>query len=228
VAAAAAPSVGRVPLNLVLGDKAGDPRIRVTRELLKDTKIVLIGGTSHVGKSTLGRSLADDLGWNYLSTDQLARHPGRPWKVSDRQVPDDVAEHYTSLSTRGLVDSVLLHYRNNVWPIINAIVRSRMNNPFDHGLVVEGSAILPELVSEAAYARVSTIWLTAPASLIKERILHSSEYEIRTATERRLIDSFIQRTVAIDRFLKHSTEINRQCYLDASSADVFETLRSLS
>ena len=70
-------------------------------------KLILIGGTSHVGKSTVGRRLAEDLGWNYLSTDQLARHPGRPWRADGGQIPDDVAEHYSSLSVSDLVDTVL-------------------------------------------------------------------------------------------------------------------------
>ncbi|MEL7245323.1 MAG: 2-phosphoglycerate kinase, partial [Cyanobacteria bacterium J06573_2] len=49
-------------------------------ELINDkTRIILIGGSSHVGKSTLAQSLANKLNWNYISTDKLARHPGRPW-----------------------------------------------------------------------------------------------------------------------------------------------------
>ena len=52
-------------------------------------KLILIGGTSHTGKSTLARQLAEELGWNYLSTDQLARHPGRPTTMMPiQQQPD--------------------------------------------------------------------------------------------------------------------------------------------
>ena len=190
-------------------------------------KLILIGGTSHVGKSTLGRRLAEEWEWNYLSTDQLARHPGRPWQVGDRKVPDDVVEHYTKLTVPELVDSLLQHYRSNVWPIIDAIVHSRLNNPFDVGLVFEGSGILPELVGAAAYPRVGAVWLTAPEQLIAERIKDSSDYEARTADERRLIDAFVDRSIAIGGFLQHSAEASGQSFLDASAADVFERLRSL-
>jgi len=69
-------------------------------------KLVLIGGTSHAGKSTPARRLAGDLGWDCLSTDQLARHPGRPWRA-DQPVPEDVVAHYRELSDSELVDSVL-------------------------------------------------------------------------------------------------------------------------
>jgi len=190
--------------------------------------LILIGGTSHVGKSTLGHRLAEELGWNYLSTDQLARHPGRPWRVGDRQIPDDVADHYTRLSVSELVESVLSHYRGNVWPIIDAIVRSRLNNPFDLGLVLEGSAILPDLLRTAGYTRVAAIWLTAPDSLITERIKRSSDYETITAKERGLVDAFLQRALAIDGMLRDSPDTNRQNLLDASSVDSSEVLRRLA
>ena len=45
----------------------------------EDTRVILIGGSSHTGKSTAAREIAGRLGWSHLSTDSLARHPGRPW-----------------------------------------------------------------------------------------------------------------------------------------------------
>ena len=76
-------------------------------------RVVFIGGTSHVGKSTLAESLAARLGWTRISTDTLARHPGRPWRPAPEKVPDHVAEHYLSLSVNELLKDVLRHYRVN-------------------------------------------------------------------------------------------------------------------
>jgi len=191
-------------------------------------KLILIGGTSHVGKSTLGRRLAEERAWDCLSTDQLARHPGRPWKVGEGRVPDDVVQHYTELSVPELAESVLLHYRNNVWPVVDAIIHSRLNNPFDIGLVLEGSAILPDMCSMAEYARVGAMWLTAPDHLIAGRIKQSSRYETSTAAERRLVDAFLERSIAFNRIIKDSAESNGQSVVDASSGTVFETLRSFT
>ena len=195
---------------------------------MNNSRLILIGGTSHVGKSTLGRRMAEELGWNYLSTDQLARHPGRPWRSDSSRMPDDVEDHYSHLSVAELVDSVLSHYRSNVWPIVDAIVRSRLNNPFDHGLVLEGSAILPDLIRRAGYSRVAAIWLTAPDHLITERIRETSSYETRSAAERRLIDAFIERTVAIDRILRESPDTNERNMLDASALEACELLALLA
>ncbi len=53
----------------------------------RDLRVILIGGSSNVGKSILAQSLALKLGWSHISTDSLARHPGRPWKAEPKTVP---------------------------------------------------------------------------------------------------------------------------------------------
>ena len=89
----------------------------------RDLRVVLIGGSSHAGKSTLAQSLASHLGWSCRSTDEgLAPHPGRPWQVKPREVPKHVADHYLSLSVDELITDVLRHYKGNVWPLIKDIV----------------------------------------------------------------------------------------------------------
>ncbi len=60
----------------------------------RNVAVLVIGGTSHTGKSTLGHSLASDLGWRHLSNDAIARHPGRPFR-GDSKVPGTLPEsHY--------------------------------------------------------------------------------------------------------------------------------------
>ena len=166
------------------------------------TRILLIGGTSHTGKSTLGQRVADELGWRYLSTDQLSRHPGRPWSLDDHPIPADVIEHYSTLSPSELLDAVTSHYTANVWPIVSAIVRCTLNNPYDRPLVFEGSGILPELLDDADFALTRAYWLTAPSSLIEARVHETSKYADRSADEMRLIDAFVARASAFNARLE--------------------------
>ncbi len=195
--------------------------------MTQQTKLILLGGTSHVGKSTFGRRLAEELNWNYLSTDQLARHPGRPWRSDASDVPDDVVAHFTTLTTHELSEAVLEHYRINVWPIVDAIIRSRLNNPFEHGLIFEGSAILPKMISEANYERVRAAWLTAPVPVITERLRANSEYDRRTPAERVLIDAFLQRSIALDEVFRDAARRTNQMVVDTSEDNAYPALRSL-
>lgn len=113
-----------------------------TNDSTNETRVILIGGSSHVGKSTLGQSLAVKLNWNYLSTDKLAQHPGRPWGNKNRKViPKHVEEHYRALSINDLFLDVLLHYEQNVFPQVETIIDSYTSDLLKKCLVLEGSAL---------------------------------------------------------------------------------------
>ena len=110
-----------------------------------ELRVILIGGSSHVGKSTLARSLRPRLGWGHISTDSLARHPGRPWRKDLQAVPKQVADHYLSLSVDELFADVLRHYRS-MWRDIEAMIISHATDTSTERLIFEGSALWPESV----------------------------------------------------------------------------------
>jgi len=158
-------------------------------------RVILIGGSSHSGKSALSESIAANLGWNRISTDTLARHPGRPWKPEPEKVPDHVAEHYLSLSVDELIVDVLHHYRVNLWPKVEKIVASHINDLFRGGLIIEGSALWPELVATLDSENIATLWLTASEEIFRQRIHNESQYHLKSLRERRMIDKFLERTL---------------------------------
>lgn len=159
-----------------------------------DVRVVLIGGTSNVGKSTVARAVADRLGFAYTSTDGLARHPGRPWRTPDREVPPHVAAHYGSLTTDELISSVLDHYAR-LWPRIEELVASHAaDGAAGPGLVLEGSALWPARVAELAVPRTGAVWLTADGAVVRARVHADGRYGDATAEERHLMDRFLART----------------------------------
>ena len=112
------------------------------KKSINETRVILIGGSSHVGKSTLAQYVAEKLGWNYLSTDKLARHPGKPWvQVNKKTIPEHVAEHYRTLSAEALFLDVISHYEKNVLPQVKILLFVLRNL-----LYLEGSALYPGLV----------------------------------------------------------------------------------
>ena len=147
-----------------------------------------------MGKSTLAQALASQLGWQVRSTDKLARHPGRPWQVAPKQVPPHVADHYLSLSPEALLADVLRHYRENVWPLVESIVRHHAMDCTMDRLIMEGSALLPELVATLTLDNVAAFWLTASDACFARRIYKGSRYETKSPREKRMIDQFLART----------------------------------
>ena len=179
-------------------------------------KVILIGGTSHVGKSSFGEVLAAHLGFNLLSTDQFARHPGRPWRDDDSELPIDVSSYFSLHEDNVLLSDVFTHYQDNVWPIVHAIITTRINNSFDGPLVLEGSAILPYLVAEFSGKPVQALWLVADSDLLISRIHDNSDYHNRNESEQLLIDAFVRRSLAFDAKLRALLSAEGESFIHAT------------
>ncbi|MGW8884511.1 hypothetical protein [Streptomyces sp. NPDC055749] len=162
---------------------------------MHDVRVVLIGGTSNVGKSTVARALADRLGFDCLSTDGLARHPGRPWRTPQWEVPAHVAEHYGSLTVDELIASVLDHYER-LWPRIEELIalRTAAADRAAPGLVLEGSALWPVRVATLEVPHTAAVWLTTSDAVVRSRVHAASRYTSATDEEKRLADKFLART----------------------------------
>lgn len=195
--------------------------------MLDDHKLLLIGGPSHVGKSTLAQSLASHLRWNYCSTDKLARHPGRPWQAKSKEIPKHVADHYQLLSADELIEDVLYHYRKNVWPLIKDIVTSHATDASSEKMVIEGSALLPELVVTLNFDNISTIWLTASNEFLRRRIYTASQYETKSLYEKMLIDKFSERNRLYNDRITDAANRLGLVSLDVEDASTTDELMSL-
>jgi hypothetical protein len=158
-----------------------------------DLSVVLIGGTSNVGKSTLAQALASRLGWSCVSTDSLGRHPGRPWTIADRPIPAHVAEHYLSLSIEDLTTEQLRHYAR-MWPVIRSLIETHTRDHDAGGLILEGSGVWPDRVTEISDPMVAAIWLTASTGTLRGRIHSASRYSELGDDGTVLVDKFVGRS----------------------------------
>ncbi|MFD4479967.1 hypothetical protein ACFWPU_28175 [Streptomyces sp. NPDC058471] len=169
-------------------------------------RVVLIGGTSHVGKSTVGQVVADRAGFEYRSTDRLARHPGRPWRTPDWEVPAHVAEHYRTLPVDELIASVLDHYER-LWPRIQELITEyAAGQGAGGGLVLEGSALWPDRVASLTAPHTAAVWLTAEESVVRARMYEGSRYMEAAAEEQHLIEKFLARTVRYQALMRTAVD----------------------
>ncbi|MCX4703558.1 hypothetical protein [Streptomyces sp. NBC_01373] len=157
-----------------------------------EVRVVLIGGTSHAGKSSVARAVAERLGFDCRSTDKLARHPGRPWHTAEWEMPPHVAEHYATLDVDDLIRSVLDHYAR-LWPRIEELITDRATGD-GPGLVLEGSALWPTRVTRMTVPHTRAVWLTVDDAVLGDRLRESARYAERTDRERYLVDKFLART----------------------------------
>ncbi|MGX1954077.1 hypothetical protein ACWIGY_27720 [Streptomyces anulatus] len=187
---------------------------------MRDVRVVLIGGTSNTGKSTVAGTVAERLGFEHRSTDGLARHPGRPWRTPEREVPPHVVEHYGTFTTDELLASVLDHYER-LWPRIEELIteRARAGAP---GLVLEGSALRPDRVTGLTVPRTATVWLTADDTALRDRVRAAGRYEVATDAERHLMDRFLARTVRYQAWMLDAVEAHGLDRVDTGGRTVTE------
>ncbi|MEI5033763.1 hypothetical protein RB201_16155 [Streptomyces sp. S1A(2023)] len=171
---------------------------------MRDVRVVLIGGTSNTGKSTVAEAVAERLGFEHRSTDGLARHPGRPWRTPEHEVPPHVAEHYGTLTTDELLASVLDHYER-LRPRIEELITDRAGAGAP-GLVLEGSALGPAWVARLTVPRTAAVWLTADDTVVRDRVRSPGRYEQATDAERHLMDRFLARTVRFQALMLDAVE----------------------
>ncbi|MGH3312184.1 MAG: hypothetical protein ACRDP3_16615, partial [Streptomyces sp.] len=127
-----------------------------------------------------------------LSTDGLARHPGRPWRTPEWEVPAHVAEHYGSLTVDEMITSVLDHYER-LWPQIEELITAAVNSA-GTGLVLEGSALWPVRVAQLAAPHTAAVWLTADDAVLRARVHAAGHYGEAAAEEQHLMEKFLART----------------------------------
>lgn len=178
---------------------------------------ILIGGTSHVGKSTLADRLAERLGWAQLSTDGLGRHPGRPWQ----DAPAPVLEFYERLSPETIHWFLGVHHEN-MWRQLRPMIEAERaaGRPF----VLEGAALRPAFVAPLLTTQVFGVLLHAPDAFLVERMRSAAAYETRGAAERVPIDAFIDRSLRENAALLAEAQEVGLRVVDASDAQAVADL----
>ena len=200
-------------------------------EAMQEFKVLLIGGSSHAGKSFLARSLGLSLGCEWLATDGLARHPGRPWLPDHQSVPTHVADHYLSLNAEKLLIDVLRHYKS-MWPEVKDLITAHASNPSSDWLILEGSALWPEQVANLNVDAVRAVWLNASDDLFESRILGDSQFHSADALGQMMIKKFLQRMLrynaemmrVVERLGLAHVEVQLGASMDQVSAEVLNCI----
>ena len=160
-------------------------------------KIILLGGSSNVGKSTIGNALATNLGWRCVSTDSLAKYPGRPWPRRKQKVPDQVSDNYLDSRADELVESLILHHRR-MSPLVAEFIWSFLKTTDDQRIVLEGSALWPFIAAGHRLKEIGAVWLTASPETLRSRIEEGSRYQNADEQSRAMMSRFLEKTILLD------------------------------
>ena len=96
-------------------------------------------------------------------------------------------------------------------------------------MVLEGSALWPDLVTSLDFDKTVAVWLTVSEDVFRQRIHAESLYSSKSLRERNLIDKFLKRTLAYNALMVDTASQHDFILLDVLQSDVVElTERCLS
>ena len=169
-------------------------------------KVVLIGGPTSVGKSTVARCIAARYQYNCIPTDDIGKairavttvqtHPAlHAFKDKDYQ------EYFATIS----VDLLINHARQSheiIWPALEMIIRTHAT--WGDPLVLEGYALWPDWVLAADFTSTGAVWLTFDDDLLEARIRSQASFYEGASDEQALIVNFLRRSSRFNQLMVES------------------------
>ena len=178
---------------------------------------ILIGGSSHVGKSTLANRLALELNRELVSTDCLGRHPGRPWP----NLRPQVAEYYSSLCDDTIHWFLKVHHEN-MWPRIRQVIEcfQLQATPF----IVEGAALRPEYMAQLDPNLARMVFLYAESDFLRARMRREAGYDNVERSMLPIIDKFIERSLRENEEMHEAARAATIPCFDVATPETVDTL----
>lgn len=137
--------------------------------------VILIGGVSGAGKTTLGKALANRLGAERLTVDDLAAgargittaesHPGLHG-MTQAVTGLNWIEYCISRSVEQLTSDATAEHLA-MWPAVQGVIRLHASK--GPQIVIDGWYFRPEMISELDNDNVASFWLVAKREVLEER-----------------------------------------------------------
>jgi 8-oxo-dGTP pyrophosphatase MutT (NUDIX family) len=158
-------------------------------------KVIYLGGTPMLGKTTAARILASRLGYSSISTDDIGVAVGA---VTKRDRPEiDHREYYIVNSLEDLIQDINAGHEHK-WPATRAVIRR--HEAWDYPLVIEGYALRPSYVHSLT-GDISGVFLVADEALIEKRV-RASDFSEGASDVELMIERYCARSFWYNAMLR--------------------------
>jgi 2-phosphoglycerate kinase len=169
--------------------------------------VILIGGASGAGKTTLASALASRLGSDSMSADDLFiaaktfttphTHPG----MHVMNVPNYIDYFTNSTVDKLTADATEQHQA--FWPVIERVIRFRL---LEHRpIVIDGWFFRPKWISELNLDNVRSFWLVADSQVLEKREREQGTWE-RSSNPEQMIQNHLGRSYWYNDLIRRQAE----------------------
>ncbi|MDP4177132.1 MAG: isopentenyl transferase family protein [Bacillota bacterium] len=153
-------------------------------------KVILIGGSPTVGKSTIAMKLASEYGYNCISTDDIGEVLQTVTDINPMKNMD-YREYYIKKSIDELINDVE-EYHSKIWPAIKRLID--IHSDWSTPIIIEGWALYPRLLKSVKADNMASIWLVGSSDLFRERLIRKEKFYSGASHANLLIDNYIKRS----------------------------------
>ena len=153
-------------------------------------KVILIGGSPRVGKSTAAALLASKLLRPCVSTDDIGLALQSMLDINPMKgyaYPD----YYAMRTQQELIDDITTYHRK-LEPALARLVEEHA--AWGDPLVMEGWALYPELVRRIENGQVFSVWLIAEPGLFESRMRGNSSFLDNAKEPEKVVEGYLARS----------------------------------
>jgi len=148
-------------------------------------KVILIGGSPMIGKSTVAVEIASLLKCQCLSTDDLGEVLQTVISINPMQGADFRA-YYANTSVEKLIADIQ-QYHKTMEPAIHRLID--IHGSWGNSLVIEGWALYPHSILPFQNESIFSCWLIAADGLLESRLESKTDFLAGKAAENYLLRS---------------------------------------
>jgi len=165
-------------------------------------KVIYIGGTPMVGKSTVARLIASRLQYGCISTDDLGAAIAAVTKATTHPEfhymgEQDYRDYYAANSAEKLIRDIDDQHQA-LWPALQTLFQN--HSSWGTPIIIEGWALRPDYVSELG-GDIAGLFLLAEDALIENRV-RSSRFSENANHREAMLQRYLERSVWYNSVIK--------------------------
>jgi 2-phosphoglycerate kinase len=172
-------------------------------------KVILIGGSPMIGKSTIAISLAVKLLYSCISTDDIGEILQTISAISPMH-GQNYLDYYTCTEKPKLIQDII-EYHKKIEPAIHKLIK--IHSTWGSPLIIEGWALYPNQFLEND-DNIFTVWLIADKHLLSNRLRKNIGFYIGAKEPEKMKENYLYRSEWYnDKILKQCETENKKYIL---------------
>lgn len=182
-------------------------------------KVLLIGGSPMIGKSTVARKIASSFEISSYSTDDIGEMLQTIADINPMK-GKNYLDYYSDSSLQELIDDIKDYHHNIEQAIIRLI---EIHSSWGNSIVLEGYALYPHILEKCPNTNVYAIWLVAEEKVLESRLKESIAFANASSS---VLKKYLHRSIWHNILLKQECDLYNCKYIVVDGSESKDELMS--